>query len=51
MPVVRYNPFSDTEDFPSGLRLFQDSVNRLLSEQSGARPWVPPVDIFETDNA
>src|SRR5689334_22046610 len=50
MPVVRYNPFSETEDFPS-LRLFQDSVNRLLSEQNGARPWVPSVDIFETDNA
>ena len=51
MPVVRYNPFSDTEDFPSGLRLFQDTVNRLLSEQSTTRPWAPPVDIFETDNA
>lgn len=51
MPVVRYKPFSDTEDFPSGLRLFQDTVNRLLSEQSTTRPWAPPVDIFETDNA
>jgi|SRR5690242_1836576 HSP20 family protein len=51
MPVVRYNPFSDTEDFPSGLRLFQDTVNRLLSEQNTTRPWAPPVDIFETDNA
>ena len=51
MPVVRYNPFSDTEEFPSGLRLFQDTVNRLLSEQNTTRPWAPPVDIFETDHA
>jgi len=51
MPVVRYNPFSDTDDFPSGVRLFQDTVNRLLSEQNTTRPWAPPVDIFETDNA
>ena len=51
MPVVRYNPFADTDEFPNGLRLFQDTVNRLLSEQSGTRPWVPPVDILETENA
>lgn len=51
MPIVRYNPFADTEDFPTGLRLFQDTVNRLLSEPTGTRPWAPPVDIFETDNA
>jgi hypothetical protein len=48
MPAVKYNPFADLEDFPSGLRLFQDSINRLLSDQSSARPWTPPVDIFET---
>jgi len=50
MPVVKYNPFADLEDFPTGLRLFQDSINRLFSDQSTARPWAPPVDIFETDN-
>jgi HSP20 family protein len=50
MPVVKYNPFPDVEDFPTGLRLFQDSINRLFSDQSAARPWAPPVDIFETDN-
>jgi HSP20 family protein len=49
MPVARYNPFADTEDFPSGMRLFHDTVNRLLSEQ-GSRPWTPAVDIFETEN-
>jgi HSP20 family protein len=31
------------------MRLFQDSVNRLFSEPNGP-PWVPPVDIQETDH-
>lgn len=50
MPLVKYNPFADVEDFPTGLRLFQDSINRLFSDQNATRPWAPPVDIFETDN-
>lgn len=37
-------------DFPTGARLFQDAVNRLFSEPA-ARPWAPPVDILETENA
>jgi HSP20 family protein len=48
MPIMKYNPF-DTEDFPTGLRLFQDSLSRLLSEPT-SRPWTPPVDIYETEN-
>ena len=48
MPVVKYNPF-DLEDFPTGLRMFQDTMNRLLSEP-GSRPWTPAVDIYETEN-
>lgn len=32
MPIVKYSPFFETEDFPAGLRVFQDTVNRLLSE-------------------
>jgi HSP20 family protein len=48
MPVAKYNPF-DLEDFPAGLRMFQDTVNRLLSEP-GARPWTPAVDIYETES-
>ncbi len=47
MAAVKYLP--DVDEFPVGLRLFQDTVNRLL-DQSTARPWVPPVDIFETEN-
>jgi HSP20 family protein len=50
MPLMKYNPFStETEDFPTGLRVFQDSISRLLSEPT-SRPWSPPVDIYETEN-
>jgi HSP20 family protein len=51
MPIVKYAPFADTDDFPTGLRLFQDSINRLLSEDGlKMRPWAPAVDILETEN-
>jgi HSP20 family protein len=49
MPLMRYKPLSETEDFPTGLRVFQDSLSRLLSEPT-SRPWSPPVDIYETEN-
>lgn len=50
MPVMKYTPFQhETDDFPTGLRLFQDSLSRLLSEPA-SRPWTPAVDIFETEN-
>ena len=50
MPMIKYGPFqSESDDFPAGLRLFQDSLSRLFSEP-GARPWSPAVDIFETEN-
>jgi HSP20 family protein len=32
------------------LRLFEDAVTRLVSEPRAARPWSPPVDIFENEN-
>jgi len=50
MSLIKYSPFADFENFPAGLRVFQDSVNRLFAEP-GSRPWVPPVDIQETDHA
>ena len=51
MPIVKYAPFADTEDFPTVLRLFQDSINRLFSEDGlKTRPWAPAVDILETEN-
>lgn len=49
MALIRFNPFSAVDEFPAGLRFFEDSVNRLLSEPA-ARPWSPSVDIFETEN-
>ncbi len=50
MPMIRYNPFNtETEDFPAGLRVFQDSLSRLFSEPA-SRPWSPAVDIYETEN-
>lgn len=47
MSLVRYSPFNDFELFPA--RMFQDSMNRLFAEPNG-RPWVPAVDIQETEN-
>ena len=49
MSLTKYSPFADFEPFPGSLRLFQDSVNRMFAEPN-ARPWVPPVDIHETDH-
>ena len=49
MSIIKYTPFADFEGFPTGLRLFQDSMNRFFSEPNG-RPWVPAVDIQETDH-
>jgi HSP20 family protein len=48
MSLMRYSPFAEFETIPN-LRVFQDTVNRLLAEPNG-RPWVPPVDIKETEN-
>jgi HSP20 family protein len=47
---MKYDPFAGFGDFPTGVRLFQDAVSRLLSEPAGSRPWAPPVDILETEN-
>ena len=49
MAIAKYDPFEFGE-FPTGLRLFQDAVNRLFSEPVATRPWAPPVDILETEN-
>jgi HSP20 family protein len=49
MALTKYTPFSALEEFPAGLRVFEDTVNRLLSEPA-ARPWSPAVDVFETEN-
>jgi HSP20 family protein len=33
------------------LRLFEDAVTRMMSEPNSGRPWSPPVDIIETEDA
>jgi HSP20 family protein len=50
MTLVKYDPFAEFGSFPTGIRLFQDAVSRLLSEPAGSRPWAPAVDILETEN-
>lgn len=51
MPMIKYAPFNaETEDFPTGMRLFQDSLSRLFAEPA-SRPWSPAVDIFEDENS
>jgi HSP20 family protein len=49
MTLLNYKPMFETDDLPAGLRLFQDSVARLMGDQSG-RPWTPAVDIVEGEN-
>jgi HSP20 family protein len=46
MAIIRHNDF---DEFPAGLRLFQDSLSRLFSEPA-SRPWSPAVDVFENEN-
>src|SRR2546425_382500 len=36
--------------FPATFRTFEDAIARMLNEPRGARPWSPPVDIYETEN-
>ena len=49
MALVRYTPFTDFEPF-RGMTNFEDTMNRLFSEPSTARPWVPAVDIRESEH-
>ena len=49
MAIIKYAPFSELEHF-TGLRAFEDTMNRLFSEPNGAgRPWMPAVDIWENE--
>ena len=47
MPIIKYSPFAELED---PFRFFQSTVNRLLNEPQTTRPWMPAVDILETEN-
>jgi HSP20 family protein len=48
MAIIKYSPFTDFEPFP-GLKAFEDTMSRLFAEPN-RRPWMPPVDIKETEN-
>src|SRR5258708_2608126 len=46
MPLIKYSPFNTFETLPG---IFEDTMNRFFAEPN-ARPWVPAVDIRETEN-
>jgi len=50
MSMMNRRSLAGLEDFPTGLRLFEDAVNRLFNEPASVRPWTPPVDIRETED-
>jgi len=43
MSITHFDPLAN-------LRLFEDSVARLLSEPRTSRPWSPAVDVYETEH-
>ncbi len=46
MAIIRY-----TQNDPfQGFQALQDTMNRFFSEPATSRPWVPAVDIRETEN-
>ena len=49
MPIIKYTPFATFEPFP-GLKAFEDTMSRLFAEPVNGKPWVPPVDVMETEN-
>src|SRR5689334_3014746 len=49
MTLLNYKPLLENDDIPAGLRLFQDSVARVLGD-TGTRPWTPAVDIVVGEN-
>src|SRR5579875_856700 len=42
--------FGGMSEFPTAMRIFQDTVNDLMAGNSQLRPWSPAVDILETEN-
>jgi HSP20 family protein len=43
MSLSRFEPLVN-------FRVFEDAVNRMLTEPQANRPWSPAVDIYETEN-
>jgi HSP20 family protein len=51
MTTLMRRPFSTgLDDFTNTFRLFDEIMNRAFNEPAGLRPWVPAVDIAETEN-
>lgn len=48
MALTRYNPFGGS-GIPE-FKFFEDTLNRFLQEPTATRPWVPPVDVLETQH-
>jgi HSP20 family protein len=42
--AVTFDPFN-------GLRLFEDTVTRMMSEPRSNRPWSPSVDVYESEDS
>ena len=49
MSIIKYAPFADFETLPS-FRALEDTMNRFFTRPAAERPWVPAVDIRETDH-
>ena len=49
MALIKYTPFTDFDTFPT-FRAFEDTMNRFFSQPATERPWVPAVDVRETDH-
>lgn len=44
MGITRFDPFRELSE------VFEDTLSRFFAEPA-TRPWTPPVDIFETEDA
>ncbi len=50
MAIVRWEPIRNLFEAQDRFnQLFKDNFARFFEEDSGARTWNPPVDIYETD--
>jgi len=47
MAITKYDPLDNSL---ASFRMFEDTLNRFLSEPTSSRPWSPAVDIRETEN-
>lgn len=49
--ITRWDPFRNLMNLQEQMnRLFEDTFSRARGEDSSLTAWVPPVDIYETEN-